>query len=317
MSYEMSVLRKEDLSLYIYIKDVVLRRFVEEVDFSPLDLVEEMSIDGNYVYAAVPLDRSPEPFERGRGMLYFDLPDSQYTCTISPTVSGFNGDGDIAYGVPEQSNKVYLYETTSSGIVEVSWIDYMIDYTDCRIITKRQLNEPYLSYKWNYVSVVDEWGYVTSANPPVVVVDISSTSKEGYQLGGGKSTTRRVDLHVFASNQAERNDITEALYDGLYNKSCALYDFRSGTVLDFDGTFYGRKHLQDRIPTPVDKTGYLFDNTEVTGISSIKFENVSARNVRMYPIMSSENDNTTLSDLNAYRATVSLDIQTYDDRTVQ
>lgn len=325
----MSNLRKEDLSLYLYVKDVVLRNFIEEEEYVPLKLMPEMcDLDRDsrsYVYEYVS-DLEPSPTERGRGLVYFDPPTGGRPCEPYPTVSGLNGDGDPVFGTPEQSDKVKIYEhpyevlcdypveiTTNSG-VEVPWENYMIDYIDGRIISEVKLTNPSISFAWNYVSVVDEWAAIEAADPPVVVIDMHGTDKMGYQLGGGKKAVRKVDLHIFASNPAERNDIVETLYDGLYNRSCALYNFSTGSVLDYDGTFYGRTDEDGDLRT--NKLTYLFDRDTVSEVSSIYFDNVTARHVNLPLVMSRGKDEVMLSDLNAYRSKVSFDIFSYDDREI-
>lgn len=313
MSYEMKNLRKEDLSLYLYIKDTILVDFLEVEEYAPLVLMPELCEQSSYVYQCSEIFE-PSPSERGRGWVYFDSPSGGLPCEPYPSVSGLNGDGDPAFGTPEQSNKVILYETTNSGLSVVDWRDYMIDYVDCRIISLRKFNSPRITYTWNYVSVVDEWAAIVASDPPVVVVDVSGTDKGGYQLGGGKRTTRKVDIHIFASNTAERNDLSETLYDGLFNKSCPIYNFPTGSVLDHDGTFYGRRALTDRIANPQNKLTYLFDRSKVSNVSPLYFDSVSARHINLPLIMSQGRDEVMLSDLNAYRSKVSFDMFSYDDR---
>lgn len=315
MSNGMSTLRKEDLSLYLYIKDVILRPFQEVEEYASLRLLPDMCSTDSYVYELI-TDLEPHPAERGRGWVYFDSPSGDLPCEPYPTVSGLNGDGDPAFGTPEQNNKVVLYETTSSGLQEVDWTEYMIDYVDCRIITENLLETPVVSFFWNYVSVVDEWSVIEAANTPVVVVDMNSTNKDGYQLGGGRKTTRRVNLHVFASNPAERNDIVETLYDGLYNKSCPVHEFVTGSVLDYDGTFYGRKGLLDRDPNPINKLTFLFDRDKVSNVSQLYFDDVTSRHVNLPLVMSTGREHTVLSDLNAYRSKISFKVISYDDRII-
>jgi hypothetical protein len=262
-------------------------------------------------------DLEPNPTERGRGWVYFDSPSGGLPCEPYPTVSGLNGDGDPAFGTPEQSDKVVLYETTSSGLQAVDWTEYMIDYVDGRVITERKLSTPKITYTWNYVSVVDEWAVIEAAYPPVVVVDMNGATKEGYQLGGGKKATRNVNLHVFASSPAERNDIVEVLYDGLYNRSCPVYDFITGSVLDYDGTFYGRKELLDRDPSPSNKLTYLFDRDKVSNVSQLYFDEVTFRHINLPLVLSTGRDETMLSDLNSYRSKVSFKVFSYDDRVIE
>jgi hypothetical protein len=160
--------------------------------------------------------------------------------------------------------------------------------------------------------VVDEWSAIEAADPPVIVIDINGTDKSGYQLGGGKRAVRKVDLHIFATDPAERNDIVETLYDGLFNRSCPIYNFTTGTALDYDGTFYGRRNAQ----TPEDKLTYLFDRERVSNVSSLFFDTVTARHVNLPLIMSRGRDEVMLSDLNAYRSKVSFNMFSYDNRNI-
>ena len=311
MSYEMRSLRKEDLSLYYYIKDVVLRDFVELEQLAEMTLMSDMCGMDSFVYEYVS-GLEPSPTERGRGWKCFDHPTGGTSCEPYPTVSGLDGDGDAAYGTPEQSYQVVVFETTSSGLTAVLPTEYMVDYVDGRIVSTRKLNSPKVTYHWNYVSVVDEWAAIEAADPPVIVIDMQGTDKMGYQLGGGKKTVRKVDIHVFASDTAERNDIVETLYDGLYLKSCPLYNFPTGTVLDYDGTFYGRRSAA----TPANKLTYLFNREKVLNVSQLQFDSVVARHVNLPLVMSRGRDEIMLSDLNAYRSKVSFNVFSYDDRTI-
>lgn len=321
MTYEMKSLRKEDLSLYYYIKDTVLSIFVERETSVQLDLMPELCDYNSYVYEYIS-DLEPSPTERGRGWRYFNTPSGGLPCQPYTSVSGTNGDGDPAFGTPEQSYVSYLdgkeegirvRETTSSGLTVVPDLVYMVDYIDGRIITERPLQKPaFVDFDWNYISVVDEWAAVEAADPPVVVIDMHGTDKVGYQLGGGKKAVRKVDLHVFASDPAERNDIVETLYDGLYNRSCPLYDLPTGGVLDYDGTFYGRKDAV--VSGTLNKLTYLFDRDRPIHVSSLYFSEVTARHVNLPLIMTRGRDEVMLSDLNAYRSKVSFDMFSYDDR---
>lgn len=315
MSYEMSLLRKEDLSLYFYIKDIVLKNFQETAEDEYLVPVPELCGENSYVYRCL-FDSVPSPDEEGRGWLYFDTSVSGTGCSSFHQISGLNGDGNAAYGTPEQYNKVIVYETTPNGVEVVDWREYMIDYVDCRVISERELTLPKITYTWNYVSVVDEWSASLAANPPVVVVDIDSTSKKGYQLGGGRKVEREVKLHVFASSKAERNDIVDTLYDGLFNKRCQLLNFTSGSALDYDGTFYGRKRLLDRDPNPVDKSTYLFDMETVDLVDILYFDEVESRNISMPLITSTSRDDAMLSDLNANRAIIRFKMYYFDNRNI-
>jgi len=212
------------------------------------------------------------------------------------------------YGIQEQVNRVIVYsETTVSGQVVYLPINddrYIIDYIDGRIITDGSVTPTHVSYYWNYVSVVDEWAVVEASNPPVVVIDIQGTDKAGYQLGGGKRVVRKVDIHIFASNTAERNDIAETLYDAFYLGGCMLMDLPLGTVLDYDGTWYGRRHTSNKLTS-------LFDRTTVSGTSNLMFESVTNRHINLPLIMTRNRNEVFLSDLNAYRSKISFDMYSY------
>lgn len=305
MGSEMKKLRKEDLSLYYYIKDVVLSDFIELEEEVPLSYMAEISVDipgcESLVYETL-TSMDPKPTDRGRGWVYFDE---------------FGSGCPPLNNVKEQSDRVIVYGCTVSGGVSIAWpvisdSEYMIDYLDGRVITSGTCNPKYIDYYWNYVSVVDEWAAVEAADPPVVVIDIHGTDKTGYQIGPGKKVMRKVDLHVFASDTAERNDIVEALYDGLYLKSCPLYDFPRGTVLDYDGTWNGRKDNMDK----TDPDTY-FDRTTMSGINGIignlEFHNVTSRHVSLPLLMTRSRDEVMLSDLNAYRSKISFDLVSYTE----
>lgn len=310
---EMSVLRKSDLSLYLYLKDTVLKTFVEKEELIPLQLMPELSDLQSYVYTSE-TTMEPLPTDTGRGWVYFDTVSGTNinNCTPFTSVSGLDGNGNFAWGTPEQSERVIVYETVGGTLNIVSCENYMIDYLDGRIVSSRALETPYVSYYWNYVSTVDEWPVVEASSPPIVVIDIHGTDKAGYQLGGGKKVIRKVDLHVFASDTAERNDLIEQLYDGLYNKSCPLYNFPSGSVLDYDGTFYGRRDVSN----PMNKVTYITNRETISNMASLYFDNVTSRHVNLPILISQSGDKILLSDLNAYRSKLSFDLISYDDRNV-
>lgn len=304
MSYEMKKLRKEDISLYFYIKDVILCNFIEKEELISLALMEELSSTTSFVYTAL-TDMIPSPTERGRGWVYFDESSDGDVCGgFYSTISGSRADGATVMGVSEQSDRITVYDTTATGIISNS--EYMIDYLDGRVVTSGTVTPAYIDYYWNYVSVVDEWAAIEAADPPVVVIDIHGTDKGGYQLGGGKMITRKVDIHIFAYSSAERNDLVETIYNGLYLKSAPVLELPLGTVLDYDGTWYWRKNSMNKSQT-------LFDITTVSGISNMRFDKVTARHVSLPLVMTRSRDEVMLSDLNAYRSKISFDLVHYTD----
>lgn len=311
----MKNLRKEDLSLYRYIKDIALRDFVEKDELVSLEFMSELSCLGSYVYQAVSV-LEPSPIDRGRGWVFFDCAntDSNGDCiytvnTCVPelvTVSGTDAHGAICMGTPEQSDRIVLYD---ENLTVISGTNYLIDYVDGRIIFETDAVVPkYIDYSWNYVSVVDEWASIEAAEAPVVVIDTSGTDKEGYQLGAGKKVRRKVDIHIFANNTSERNDLVETIYDSLYNKTTPVYDFPTGDVLDADGTFYGRKNNNNKLTS-------LFNRVTLNELEQLhggmSFQKVSSRHISLPLLMSRNRVEIMLSDLNAYRSRVSFEIETY------
>ena len=313
MGYEMRQLRKEDLSLYYHIKHTALADFIENEELAFLNRVElhDACEDNVRIYEALVdwcgVDSvDPNPTERGRGWVYLDCSTISGTNQCSPytLVSGTDTVGEDILGITEQSNTVKVYDV---NLQEIPNTDYMIDYIDGRIVISDPavLTPVYVDYSWNYVSVVDEWAAIEAANPPVVVIDIHGTDKTGYQLGAGKKSIRKVNLHIFNSNPAERNDIGEALYDSLYNKSCPIYDFPDGTMLEYDGTWYGRKETTNKLSSLFNPT----TNTEIIG--NLTFDNVISRNIGLPLVMSRDRNEIMLSDLNAYRSKISFDLVSY------
>jgi len=284
-------LRKEDTSLYLYIKDIALKPYIEFQEQEGLIYNSILSSSASKVYSINSL-ATPNPFEAGRGVVYFDdnFDQTLVNCT---TYSGSM----------EQSNRVIVYDEL--GIV-IPDSDYIVDYIDGRIITSSNVNPTTVDFYWNYASVVDEWPDGAAAVAPVVVIDIGGTDKKGYQLGAGKLINRKCSLHIFASSAAERNDLSELLYDSLYLKSCPIYELPRGSVLDFDGTFVGRKMSND-------KSTNLFSRETVSGTGNLLFDNVSARNITLPLTLPKGANDVILSSLNAYRARITFDLVSYTE----
>ena len=324
---EMRSLRKEDLSLYYHLKHVGLFEFMEFEQIAPLQKLdtEEFCNTEFMVFEALtewcddPEGFAPSPTERGRGWVYLDsgtVVSGTNQCLPYSTVSGTDMEGNEILGIPEQSDRITVYAIPSNVdpvnfdpiALEVFAVEedaYMIDYLDGRIITDGSYIPTHVSYHWHYVSLVDEWAAVEAADPPVIVIDMHGTDKAGYQLGGGKKQLRKVDLHIFATSPAERNDIVEELVDSLFNKSAPLYDFPLGTMLDYDGTWYGRKENDNKLTS-------LFNREHASHvIGNMEFLNVTSRHVSLPLVMTRDRNEVTLSDLNAYRSKVSFDLITY------
>jgi len=261
----MKRVRKEDLSLHDYIKNCVLAEFVE-VETTTLSYLEEQSSPGSYVYGTDSI-MVPLPTNTGRGWRYVD------------------SWGDTT----EQQNMVTVYDEFGTII---SGSNYLIDYIDGRVILANPNIVPYsVTYNWNYVAVVDEWETIETSEVPIVVVDISGFEKEGFQLGAGKRVPRQVTLHVFANDTAERDDIMETLYDGLYLKGCPNQEFNRGTLLDWNGTF-----------------NQNYEYSTISGSSQLKFDNIMARTVSVPLLTIPTRDVTMLSDVNRYRARIRFEV---------
>lgn len=282
-------LRKEDYSVYLYIKDTVLKPFMEFQEKDPVSLLPELSQGTTLVYQ-IDTELMPSPFDVGRGLVHFD--EDFDSCLVNCTTCS---------GSSEQIERVIVYDAALNVIPGTS---YMIDYVDGRIITASGLIPAYVDYYWYYVSVVDEWPAVQAAGPPVIVLDLYGTDKGGYQLGGGKLVARKGNIHIFASSSAERKDIQEVLFEGMFNKNCPLYALDKGAVLDFDGTFHGRRNTPNKEST-------LFSRETVANISNLYFEDVSARHVGLPILMTSAIEESRLSNLNAHRAKISFDLVSY------
>jgi hypothetical protein len=89
-------------------------------------------------------------------------------------------------------------------------------------------------------------------------------------------------------------------------KSCANYTFPNGTVLDYDGTFAGRKNV-------INKSDNEFSREIFSTISDITFENVEMKHINLPIAMTKGKDEVMLSDLNAYRSKITFDIVSYNE----
>jgi len=262
----MKKFRKEDLSLHHYIRYNVLNEYVETDTEAPLEYLPDVSTTGSYVYE-VQSSRFPPPTSLGRGWSYID-----------------------AYGgVTEQQNSVTVYDSVGSVI---SGSEYMIDYIDGRVITSGSVTPAAVTYKYLYVSLVNEWQDVEAADVPVVVIDLNSFEKVGFQLGGGKRVPRRGYLHIFATNQAERDDLMELLYDGINEKCVSNQNWTNGSMLDWNGTW---------------NDDYVYELVQYE--SGLHVENVRARHITPpFTMGIPRTDHTMLSDLNRYRARIDFDM---------
>jgi hypothetical protein len=266
----MEKLRQEDLSLHYYLRHFVLNDYIEVDTSVPLVYLDDVSDPPNsYVYEASS-SLEPSPTSRGRGWVYTDT--DPYTT--------------------EQTGSVIVYDAGDSVI---SGTEYMIDYVDGRIVTSGTVTPATVTYDWYYVALVNDWDDALVSDVPVVVVELADFTKEGFQLGGGRVVPRRGRFHIFASNTAERDDLAELLYDGIYNKCVNLQTFEKGTMIDWDGTF---------------NDAYTYDT--ISGSSHLNFERVRSRLITP-PLIPDRRTLVSLSDINRYRNRIDFTMFHYEE----
>lgn len=244
--------RLEDISLHNYIKYQVLGlEFVEiysnqELLYDTTTGLYRPSVDG----------LSPSPISVGRGWVPFDESSSQIVLS-----------SEQAARVTVAGASTYTVNYILGGIKDPDSVPTTVTYT------------------YNYVSVVDGWPGSVVPDLPVVSIDVYSQKRSGLQLGPGFISRRAVDLHIFGSTAAERDDLKELLFDALYSKSTSVLDYSAGDYI-----------------TP---TGYYDSTFSASAVSvgpRMFFENVSERNVSNF---------VDWSDINRYRAVVSFDLVVY------
>lgn len=102
---------------------------------------------------------------------------------------------------------------------------------------------PQVTYSYNVVSVID--GFPDVDNPesfqlPCVSVDLVNTSRKPAGLGGGFFVTRTFNLDVFANNDSEADQVTQAIQDGVAYRI---------PILNFEVTDYPLNENGDRKST--------------------------------------------------------------------
>jgi len=250
-------LRIYDASIINYLKYTVLPvYFTERVENEPLLYDQDV---GGYVTDSlmVPLPTSP-----GRGWSPFDEVEINGEVRVDTTA--------------EQTSQVTVVGAST----------YTVDYLTGRIINP-DTTPTAVSYSWQYVSVVEGWPGSAPPPLPVVAVDIDTVNKAGYQLGGGTKDTLKGSVYIFATSETEKKEITDVIYQALYNRTLSVGNWHEGSYLDFDGTYTG------------------FSPTTVSGISSGAFIDVTAdlRGVRM-----------DWSEVNRHRSRVSFTFEVFKDR---
>ena len=217
----LSIARMEDMSLQHWIKHVLLPlKWVEKVVNAPLEFNSDK---GRFEAQIVWL---PNFLDEGRGWVIFE-PQGTDSCVVN--------------NIPatEQTSRITVFNQ-SGGIIDRS--HYSINYLDGAIIANGITSTPdgiptTIDFTQHYVSVVDGWPGTNPPDSPVVGVELGPYQKDPLQLGPGRIARRNVSVHVFATSSAERDDLTEFLYDAFYNRHLPIFDFRQGEPLNYDGTY--------------------------------------------------------------------------------
>ncbi len=250
-----SDLRLEDISLFNYIKHEVLPvKFSEQIQGE--GLVYSSARSGYIADTSM----EPSPISNGRGWVLFD--------------DNIVGTRVIVDTSAEQTTKLTVVGPTT----------YTVDYKN-GVIKDYDVEPTSVSYYWNYVSLLDAWPGTNPPELPIVTIDITSFKKEGFQLGGGVKNIRDVVFNIFATTKAERDDLSEAIYDSVYNKYIVINDFSSGGYLNYDGTYNG--------VTPTNLNG-----------ATMYFYNIKHSNINVW---------SDFSDLNKYRSEVRCSYESFID----
>lgn len=275
----MRLTRKEDISVYLYIKDIVIGpRYSEVSTGESLTLVSTNTWDIGYDY-----DLGMHPFRRrvitdpvnntyvdysglGRGILYFDY--------IGET---------CLFGV-EQQNIVKVYNGLDTAT------DYKVNYITGQIISSQDLTNYLVDYEWNYVSVIDSWPYDDVPPLPFVCIDMQKANKLPLQLGGGDIRDGYWNIQIFARNKGERDDLMDLIYDNVYQRRCPLYLLSSG------------------LPLQNGQYNEMFDSSVHNTYTSLFFENIR-KNLTGLPQWGFYEQ----EQVNRYRAEITFDTRTYSN----
>jgi hypothetical protein len=216
-----SLVKMEDMSLQHWIKETLLpMKWIENVVNCPLVYNADK---GRFEAQIIWL---PNFLGEGRGWVYFDPYGEDTICVNSVPQT-------------EQTSRIKVYN--ESG-VEITSSNYTINYLDGAIIASGGTSTPEgvpttVDFCQHYVSVIDGWPGTNPPDTPVVAVEMGAYQKDGYQLGPGRKSSRNVTIHIYATSSAERDDLTEFLYDAFYNRNLVVLDYREGEPLNYDGTY--------------------------------------------------------------------------------
>ena len=244
----MSRIVKEDKSLLYYIKNEVLVPYFTETT------TEDLELDASMLFYVPITTVTPSPVGTGRGWVYFDNSDFSKEQTTRVSISG-----------------AYLLS---------------IDYTNRRIYTVSGVPST-ITYDYNYISVIDSWpNYDMINQKPIVAIDMYQSTYSPFQMGGGKINKRNINIHIFATNKTERDNITEVIFNGVYERSINLYDYDvGGDPLDYNGRF---------------NNGYLSNPI----IGRLEFSRVDSANINV----------SGFSEADKYRSRISLTVSSIEEQ---
>jgi hypothetical protein len=185
----------------------------------------------------------------------------------------------------EQSTQVTVKDSGNNTLTQ--GVHYEVNYAHGGI-KKLSGNDPYtVDYNYNYISVVEEWRQEKRPSLPIVVVDIGTLNKRGFQLGAGDIFINRGSVYIFGTTKAERDDLLDIIHSAFHQRQLQPQTFEDGTPLDFDGTF---------------NTGYSITYLSgALGSCATHFENVVARPVQF----------NMVNDVNEFRGRVQFEMHTY------
>lgn len=270
-----TLMKSEDQSIQHWLKEAVLPlRWVEDVLHAPLTYSpERQRFESEIIWL-------PNFLDEGRGWVYFDEVDLA-NCVFT------------SIPITEQTSRIVVFN--ENGAV-ISRSNYQINYKEGAIVASGGTTTPQgvpttIHFTQHYVSLIDGWPGTDPPDPPIVAIATENFDKQPFQLGGGRKSVRRYSIHVFATSSAERDDLTEFLYDSLFNKHIPILDYRDGEPLNYDG-FYN--------PTYSGTLLTLNNNDDAL----LYFRNVKAEYV---------NARQDWSDVNRWRSKITFTAESYRD----
>jgi hypothetical protein len=245
----MKLTRQEDVSMYFYLRDMVIGpQYVEVFEEEELVLAESGKWDMAY-----PTTTNIHPFSRGthsglgRGLLYFDL--AFDSCLFGP----------------EQDDMVRVYDGTG----DLPRIDYSVNYLTGQVYSNLDLSDYSVDYYWHYVSVIDAWPQEDVPDLPVVSIELQLSESLPLQLGGGDIRGASWHVEIFANNKGERDDLMDVIFEGINLRRCPIYTFEGGLPLTREGLYNSDFVVEENLNYP----SLFFENAKksLTGLPSWGF----------------------------------------------